>query len=38
MDSFERFSEERLPNKKCFYSFAKVRTTGNNGGKWSHKH
>ena len=38
MDSFERFSEEQLPNKKCFCSFAKDRTTGDHAGKWSHKH
>ena len=33
MDSFKRFSEEKLPNKKCFYSSVKDGTTGNNGKK-----
>ena len=33
MDSFKRFSEEKLPDKKCFYSSAKDRTTGDNGEK-----
>ena len=31
MDSFKRFSEEKLPDKKCFYSSVKDGTTGNNG-------
>ena len=31
MDSFKRFSEEKLPDKKCFYSFVKDGTTGDNG-------
>ena len=30
---FKRFSEEKLPNKKCFYSSVKDGTTGNNGEK-----
>ena len=33
MDSFKRFSEEILPDRECFYSSAKDRTTGDNGGK-----
>ena len=33
MDSFKRFSEEKLLNKKCFYSSVKDGTTGNNGKK-----
>ena len=28
IDSFKRFSEEKLPNKKCFYTSAKDGTTG----------
>ena len=31
MDSFKRFSEEKLPDKKCFYSSVKDGATGNNG-------
>ena len=31
MDSFKRFSEERLPDKQCFYSTVKDGTTGGNG-------
>ena len=30
MDSFERFSGEKLPNKECFYSSVKDGTTGDN--------
>ena len=30
---FERFSEEKLPNKRCFYRSLKDRTTGDNGKK-----
>ena len=30
MDSFERFSEEKLSDKKCFYSSVKDGTTGDN--------
>ena len=33
MDSFKRFGEERLPNKKCFYSSVKIGTTNHNGKK-----
>ena len=33
MDSFKRFSEEKLPDKKCFYSSVKDGTTGDNGKK-----
>ena len=39
MDSFKRFGEEKLPDKKCFYSSVKDGTTNDNGKKsrWSHK-
>ena len=30
MDSFERFSEKKLPDEECFYSSVKDGTTGNN--------
>ena len=33
MNSFERFSEETLPDKKCFYSSVKDGTTDGNGEK-----
>ena len=33
MDSFKRFSEEKLPDKKCFYSSVKDGTTDDNGEK-----
>ena len=33
MDSFKRFSEEKLPDKECFYSSVKDGTTGDNGRK-----
>ena len=33
MNSFKRFSEEKLPRKKCFYSSVKDGTTDNNGEK-----
>ena len=33
MDSFKRFSEEKLSDKKCFYSSVKDGTTGDNGKK-----
>ena len=33
MDSFERFNEETLPHKKCFYSSVNDGTTGGNGKK-----
>ena len=31
MDSFERFNEEKLPDKKYFYSSIKDRKIGNDG-------
>ena len=31
MNSFKRFIEEKLPDKKCFYSSVKDGTTGDNG-------
>ena len=33
MDSFKRFSEEKLPDKLCFYSSVKDRATGDNDKK-----
>ena len=33
MDNLKRLSEEKLPNKKCFYSSVKDGTTGDNGEK-----
>ena len=33
MKSFKRFSEEKLPDKKCFYSSVKDGTTDDNGEK-----
>ena len=33
MDSFKRFSEEKLPNKEYFYSSVKDGATGDNGKK-----
>ena len=33
MDSFKRFNEEKLSDKKCFYSSVKNGTTGDNGKK-----
>ena len=33
MDSFKGFNEEKLPDKKCFYSSVKYGTTNNNGKK-----
>ena len=33
MDNFKRFNEEKLPDKKCFYSSVKDGTTDDNGGK-----
>ena len=33
MSSFKRFREEKLPDKKCFYSFVKDGTTGGKGKK-----
>ena len=32
MDNFKRFGE-KLPDRKCFYSSVKDRTTGDNGEK-----
>ena len=36
MDSLERFGEEKLPDRECFYSSVKYRTTGDNGKKLGH--
>ena len=33
MDSFKRFVEEKLPDKKCFYSTVKNGTTGDSSKK-----
>ena len=33
MNSFERFGEEKLLQKECFYSSVKDKTTGDNGKK-----
>ena len=33
MDSFKRFSREKLPDKVCFYSSVKDKKTGDNGKK-----
>ena len=33
MDSFKRFVEEKLSDKKCFYSSVKDVTAGDNGKK-----
>ena len=33
MNSFKRFSEEKLPGKKCFYGSLKDKKTGDNGEK-----
>ena len=33
MHSFKRFGEEKLPDRECFYSSVKDRTTGDNGEK-----
>ena len=33
MDSFKRFNEEKLPDKKCFYSCLKNGTTGDDREK-----
>ena len=33
MNSFKRFSEEKLPDKECFYSSVKDGTTDDNGEK-----
>ena len=36
LDSFKRFSKEKLPDKECSYSSAKDGTTDDNG-RWSDK-
>ena len=33
MDSFKRFGEEKLPDKKCFYSSVKDGIAGDDGKK-----
>ena len=33
MNSFKKFSEEKLPDEECFYSSVKDGTTGDNGEK-----
>ena len=33
MNSFKRFNEQKLPDKKCFYGSLKDKTTGDNGQK-----
>ena len=33
MNSFERFFEEKIPDKSCFYRSFKDGTTGDNGEK-----
>ena len=33
MNSLERFSEEKLPARKCFFSFTKKGKIGNDGKK-----
>ena len=33
INSFKRFNEKKLPDKECFYSSAKNKTTGDNGEK-----
>ena len=33
MNSFKRFSKEKLPDKECFYRSLKDETTGDNGEK-----
>ena len=33
MGSFERFSEEKFPDKECFYCFVKDGSTGDSGEK-----
>ena len=33
MDSFKRFSDEKLPDSECFYSSVKDRTAGDNWEK-----
>ena len=31
INSFKRFNEKKLPDKECFYSSVKNKTTGDNG-------
>ena len=33
MDSYKRISEEKLPDKECFYMSLRDGATGNNGKK-----
>ena len=33
MNSFKRFNEEKLPDKECFYSSVKDKTTGDDSKK-----
>ena len=33
LDSFKRFGEEKLPDRKCFYNSVKGGTTSDNGKK-----
>ena len=33
ISSFKRFNEKKLPDKECFYSSVKNKTTGDNGEK-----
>ena len=33
IDSFRRFSEDKLPDRKCFYNSVKDKTTDDNGKK-----
>ena len=33
INSFKRFNEKKLPDKECFYSSVKNKTTGDNGEK-----
>ena len=33
MDRFKKFSEGKLPDKKCFYSSVRDETTNDNGEK-----
>ena len=33
MNSFKKFSEEKLPDKKCYYRFLKDKATSDNGEK-----
>ena len=33
INNFKRFNEKKLPDKECFYSSVKNKTTGDNGEK-----